>query len=77
LGVGNFKKGNVLARYKVVTATLKHEGGKVFHHRLSLEVKVAKCFIRAPVTDEADNVGVNVGKQKGHGTAGAERFGNG
>jgi hypothetical protein len=45
---------------------VEHEAGKVAHDGLHLKVKIAKHFVRAPATDEADNIGINVSKEKGH-----------
>jgi hypothetical protein len=71
-GVGEVHGGDILARKESVVAALEHEAGKVAHNRLGLKVKVPEHFVRAPASNEADDVGVNVGKEKGHCTAGAE-----
>jgi hypothetical protein len=36
---------DILARNKVVVATMAHEVGKVVHHRLCLEVKISEHSI--------------------------------
>jgi hypothetical protein len=38
-------------------------------------MKVTEHLIRAPAADQADNVGVDVGKEKGHGTTSAKGLG--
>jgi hypothetical protein len=37
-----------------------------------LDVKVAKHLIAAPPTDQADNIGINVGTKQGYGPGGAK-----
>jgi hypothetical protein len=54
---------------------LKHKASEVAHDRLGLKMKVTKHFIRAPAADQADNICVDVGKEKGHGATGAKGVG--
>ena len=37
-----------------------------------MDVKVTKQFIAAPPTDQADDIGINVGTKQGHGPSGAK-----
>jgi len=54
---------------------LEHKAGEVAHDRLGLKMQVTEHLIRAPAADQADNVGVDVGKEKGHGTTSAKGLG--
>jgi hypothetical protein len=66
LRVRDVQERDILSREKRVVAAMEHEAGKVAHDGLRLKVKIAKHFIRAPATDEADDVSINVSKEKGH-----------
>jgi ribose 5-phosphate isomerase RpiB len=45
---------------------VEHEAGKVAHDGLHLKVKIAKHFAGVPVTNEVDDIGINVSEEKGH-----------
>ena len=48
-------------------AQINHFACKPAHDRLSLDMEVAKHFIRAPAANEPDDVTVYLGTQQGHG----------
>jgi hypothetical protein len=54
---------------------LKHAGGEATHGRFGLDVKVAKHFVAAPPTDQADDICVNVGTKQRHRPGGAKGAG--
>ncbi len=43
----------------------EHTMGVVPHERVSLDVQITEHFVRAPLTNEADDVRVNLGQEKG------------
>jgi hypothetical protein len=67
---------DVLARNKGVVTALEHEKYKVLHDGLSLEMKVAEHFIRAPAANKADDVRIHSGEEEGHSPAHLERAGS-
>jgi hypothetical protein len=65
--------GDVLVRKEDEVATVEHFGGEALHESISLEVEVAQHFVGTPSADEADDVGVDVSTEEGHGARGSER----
>ena len=66
---------HVLPRLQGIVAAGQHFGGKVPHDRLCLDVEVTQHDIRVPPSKESDDIGVNIGTEQGHGTAGTEGAG--
>ncbi|CAJ1953577.1 unnamed protein product [Cylindrotheca closterium] len=52
-----------------VFAALKHHGGEALHNWLGLDMEVAKHGVTFPASNELDGVAIDVGAEKGHGTA--------
>ena len=55
--------------------TLEHEGGEIAHDWLSLEVEIAEHFIRAPPTQQSDDICVNITTKESHSARGAKGVG--
>jgi hypothetical protein len=72
---GNCGWGNVLSRQQGKITGKGHTSHEGVHEQVGLEMEVAKHFIRAPATNEMDDVGVNAGAKEGHGTAGTKAAG--
>lgn len=65
----------VLCRMNGVFAAVKHHGGETLHNWLGLDMEVAKHGVAFPATNELDGVPIDVGTEKGHGTARTEGAG--
>ena len=50
----------------------EHTTGVVPHERVSLDVQITEHFVRAPPANEADDVQVNLGQEKGGRASSAE-----
>ena len=50
----------------------RHGGGERRHDGWGLDVEIAEHRIRAPATDEANKIGVDLGTEEGHRPAGVE-----
>ena len=72
---GKLERRDRLVRDKSEGTTDKHETTEVIHNRSSLEVKVAKHFVGAPATEQANDVGIDVGAEEGVGAGGTEATG--
>jgi hypothetical protein len=57
--------GNVLTWYKVERSGLEHGAGKVAHEGTSLEMEVAKHYIRTPTVNELNDTGIDAAAQQG------------
>ena len=60
-------QGNFTVRMEGEGTSAKHTGSKIAHHRFGLDVEVAKHFVGPPTANEADQIGVYLGTEKGHG----------
>jgi hypothetical protein len=50
----------------------EHTTGVVPHERVSLDMQITEHFVQAPPADEADDIRVNLGQEKGGHTSSAE-----
>ena len=64
-----------LPREEVIIAAAKHVGGKAPHQGFRLEMEVPEHLVATPPPQHANQVGVDFGTQKGHGSTSAERAG--
>jgi len=71
-GVG-LEEGDVLVGVEVVVAMGEHMGGKITHDRFGLYMQIAQHGVRAPATQQLDDVAIDAGAQEGHSTGGPER----
>ena len=55
-----------MIRKQSEVATGEHLGGKVAHDGFRLDMEVAKHFVRAPSSKEADTVSVHIGAKESH-----------
>ena len=60
--VGNEREGS----------TGEHFASEVFHDRLGLEVEVSEHFVGPPTPEKANDVGIDLGTEKGIRAGGAE-----
>ena len=67
---------DVLARDEVVRSALEHKPCEVSHDGLHLKMKITEHFIRPPASNQADDIGVNLGQEKGHGATGMKGVGS-
>ena len=52
--------GNVLGGVQGVVAAAEHAAGEALHHRLSLEMKIAKHSVALPSAEQADGIAVDI-----------------
>jgi len=72
-GSVGLEEGGMLVGVEVVVAISEHMGSKITHVRFGLYMQIAQHVVRAPVTQQLDDVAINVGTQEGHSTGGPER----
>ena len=53
----------------------EHAAGVISHQWVCLNVEIAKHLVRAPTADEADDVGIHLGKKERRRTSGAKATG--
>jgi len=75
LWVGDVEVGDILARDEVLCSALEHKPCKVLHDGLCLKMKIMKHFIILPASNQEDDIGVNMGQEKGHSTTGMKGAG--
>ena len=73
-GSGGLMRRHELVRDKLVLC-LEHLAGKVVHDGLGCEMEIAEHFVRPPATQEANDIGVNVGDKQSRGACRPEAEG--
>ena len=69
------KDGDCLVGQESKGAALEHAGREIPHHRFSLHVEVAQHFVRAPATEQTNDITVDMGTKESHGARGPQRAG--
>jgi len=64
--------GDVSIGVKRKGTALEHFAGKVPHHGFGLDVEITKHFVRAPTSNKANRVRVDLGAHERHGASGTE-----
>ena len=58
-------------RNKVEIAAFEHDGGKIVHNIVGLDMEVSEHGVGAPTANKLNGVGVDLAVEKGGGTGGS------
>ena len=58
---GSSVAGRLMGWEQCVGTVIHHEGGKIVHEGICLNMQVSEHLVPAPVSDQFGNVGVNAG----------------